>query len=68
MESGVPAKSGELYPGTVKRNMKYCEVKEGEHWRVNILKELLKVRAGDLNIKEFEKEESDVLIQHLCIS
>ena len=47
--------------------MKYRELKEGEYCRVYILKELLEVTAGDLYIEEFEKEESDILIQHILI-
>ena len=68
VECGIPADVKDLHPGIVKKNMKYCKVKEGEEWRVNILKELLEVKAKDLKINGFENEEIEILIQHLCIS
>ena len=59
------AKSRDLNPGTVKRSMKYSE-KRKENNAMEDKKYFF--RVGDFNIQQFEKEESDILIQYLCIS
>ena len=67
-ECGVSKAVGLLTPGTVKRNMSYCHIKEGERWRINLIQELIEVRARKLGIPDFETNEVDEMIKHLCIS
>ena len=67
-ECDVSKAVGLLTPGAVKRNMKYSHIKEGEQWRINLILELIEVRARKLGIPDFETNEVDEMIKHLCIS
>ena len=50
------------------QNIKYKEVPEGEEWRINLLKELIDVRTGDLKVNGFKEAEIKLIIDDICSS
>ena len=56
-----------LNSNMVKKKVKYRDVPLGEEWRINIGKELLKIRNGtDMELPGFTSEECDKLMQYVC--
>ena len=51
--------------GSVKKNLKYFPVPDDESWRVQAIKELLAVRAGQATLSQFEYEDISDMINIL---
>ena len=49
-------------------NYKYAPVKSDEMWKIDIVKELVEVRANQVQIEHFSEEEVNELIEHICTS
>ena len=45
--------------------MVYFPVPPGQEWRVDMIKEILHVRNGDLALENFEHEERKAMLKHL---
>ena len=56
----------ELCPNLVKKDMKYVEVPEDEHWKAGLLKELLLASSRVLTVENIEQTEIKMMIDHLC--
>ena len=52
----------------VKKKLVYFEMPMEEQWRVPLLKELLKVRQGNLKLGNMDNTEISFLIDYLCTS
>ena len=50
------------------KNMIYMPVAEHDRWKLNIVKELIDVKWGELSVEGFEDEDIDVIIEELCTS
>ena len=57
-----------LRPQLVKKHVKYKLPSNDEKWKVNMCKELLKVRDDEMNIPGFSSEEQAELLKYLCTS
>ena len=55
-----------LSASSVKKSMEYFCVPAGQHWKVDMVLELLNLREGSLEIDNFESDEVDTLINYLC--
>ena len=55
-----------LVAADIKKNMVYFPVPAGQEWRVDMIKEILHVRNGDLLLENFEHEERKAMLKHLC--
>ena len=57
---------GPLTPGTVKKNLKYCQATPEQEWRISAVLELLEVREGSRTVDAFSASEVTHLIELLC--
>ena len=46
----------------------YAPVKPDDVWRINMVKELIEVRANQATIENFSEDELEEILEHLCIS
>ena len=58
----------ELTASLVKKKCSYFRVPEPQLWRIPLLKELLKIRDGQLTLEDFDSQETNDLINHLCVT
>ena len=58
----------DLNANLVKLQCRYFEVPLNEKWRLPLLTELLQVRKSNLSLGNFEKQEVDEMIKHLCVT
>ena len=55
-----------LNSNMIKKKIKYRDVPLGEKWKINVGKELLKIRNGtDMELPGFSSEECDELMQYV---
>ena len=57
---------GPLTPGTVKKNLKYCQATPEQEWRISAVLELLEVRAGSRTIDGLSASEVSHLLELIC--
>ena len=50
------------------QSIKYCNVPSGEEWRIGLLKELINVRTGNLQVNGFTEAEINSIIGDICRS
>ena len=50
----------------VKKSLKYFDITEGEEWRPPLVRELINIRAGQLDLQGFSKEEIKILLKNQC--
>ena len=62
------SKLEDLTASLVKKKCSYFNAPANELWRLPLLKELLKIRNGQLLLKDFDSKETNDLINHLCVS
>ena len=48
--------------------IKYNEAKEEDRWKIDILKELIEVRNGTLQVETLTNDEASAIIEDLCIN
>ena len=48
--------------------MKYQDVPQNEQWRIPLLLNLMAVRNNSMELKDFQDEEIDAMIQDICIN
>ena len=58
----------ELSSSFIKQNMKYQDVPQNEQWRIPLLLNLMAVRNNSMELKDFQDEEIDAMIQDICIN
>ena len=46
----------------------YAPVKPDDVWRIDMVKELIEVRANQATIENFSEDEIEEILEHLCIS
>ena len=56
----------DLEPGDSSK-MKYHEAKEEDRWKIDILKELIEVKNGTLQVENLTIDEASFIIENLCI-
>ena len=44
----------------------YFNLSEDEHWKVDSIKEIIDVKAGNLDVPGFDLEELETILNHLC--
>ena len=44
----------------------YHELPDEEAWKVEVIKEIISMRHGDLELPGWEKEETDYIMNSLC--
>ena len=49
-------------------SFEYASVLPVNQWRVNVVKEIIDVRAAKLNVENFSREELDEMMEYLCTS
>ena len=52
----------------VKRKCCYFSPPESQEWRGPLLRELIKIRDGQLEVQNLDMEETNLMIDHLCLS
>ena len=52
-------KMSELTPNEVKTKMQYCNVPQGEEWRIPLLCNLLRIKSNELSLLNFDNKEID---------
>ena len=57
-----------LTANLVKKSLKYFDTPEGEEWRPPLVRELINIRAGQLDLQGFSKEEIEILLKNQCES
>ena len=63
LESGMN-KIEELFSGYV--DVKYHEISDEEAWRVDMIKEIVDMKNGDLEIAGISQEDLDQIQEYLC--
>ena len=56
----------DLNSSIVKAKMKYFNPTENNVWKCNVVKELLKVKSGQLLVEGFKEEELTEMLNSLC--
>ena len=49
-------------------DFKYHKIEENEHWKVNMVKELVDIKAGDLEVHGMKHEEVQQILEFICTS
>ena len=49
-------------------SFEYCPVQSGNKLKVDMVKELIEVRQGNLHVENFTAEELEEILEHLCTS
>ena len=44
----------------------YFKLEEDELWKVSMIKEIINIKAGEIEVPGFELEEIEALLSHLC--
>ena len=57
-----------LTANQVKKSLKYFNIPEGEEWRPPLVRELINIRNGQLDLQGFSKEEIKLLLKNQCES
>ena len=55
-----------LKPSDVKA--KYCDIPSQEKYRVDVIREIVDIKDGQLNVPGFNTEELDLILKHVCSS
>ena len=50
----------------VKKSLIYFDTPEGEEWRAPLVRELISIRDGQLDLQGFTAEEIKTLLDNLC--
>ena len=58
----------ELESFEVKESLSYNPVPEDQQWRIGFLREMIDVRAGDLEVDGFSVKEISEIIENICTS
>ena len=48
--------------------IEYFPINEADRWKVNVIKEIIEVKNKHLDIANFELEELEEILTHLCTS
>ena len=48
--------------------LKYNDIPKQEEYRVNVIKEIVDIRNGQLDLEGFDMEELDQILQYVCCS
>ena len=54
----------ELESGKV--DFEYHQVEQHDQWRINVIKEQIDVRTGELSIPGIELKEVEEILEHIC--
>ena len=49
-------------------NFEYAAVLLDDKWKVDMVKEIIEIRADQLNVENFSDEELDEILEYLCTS
>ena len=49
-------------------DFEYHKIEENEHWKVNMVKELVDIKAGDLGVHGMKHEEVQQILEFICTS
>ena len=58
----------DLTASHIKRYLKYTNIPIGEEWRVCLVRELIDVRDGQLDVQGFSRGEIEALLETVCES
>ena len=47
-------------------DFEYHKAGENDAWRINFAKELIEIRAGDLEVHGLESDELERILEHIC--
>ena len=47
-------------------SISYFSLSEDEHWKVDSIKEIIDVKAGNLDVPGFHLDELETILNHLC--
>ena len=47
---------------------KYCDIPSQEKYRVDVIREIVDIKDGQLNVPGFNTEELDLILKHVCSS
>ena len=47
-------------------NFEYAAVEPEDQWKVNMVLEIIEARESQVSIENFEKEELEEILEHLC--
>ena len=57
-------------PKTIKKELKFCEIKEDDAWRVNLVKEMINIKQNILTLDQNEhalsNEELEEILDYVC--
>ena len=48
-------------------SLKYFPVREEDTWKINLTRELIKVKETQLEVEGFEKHELEDILYHICV-
>ena len=66
-QCGLPdSKLNDLNSTVVKNRCNYFKLPETEEWKVSVIRELIKVRSGQLALENMDNNETNQLIYQLC--
>ena len=57
----------DLVPSDVE-NMEYHPLPEAEKWKISIIKEIIEIKNGNMNISNLTEDELDNTLEYLCVS
>jgi hypothetical protein len=68
-QCGLPvSRLEDLCASLVKKKCAYFRVPDTQQWRLPLLQELMKIRAGQLLLGNLDSQETNDIIEYLCIS
>ena len=66
-QCGLPdSKLNDLNSTVVKNRCNYFKLPETEEWKASVIRELIKVRSGQLVLENMDNDETNQLIYQLC--
>ena len=45
----------------------YIDIPNGDEWKINVVKEMLEIKSGQLRVVDFSSNEVDEICRHICI-